>query len=107
MALRDDIRYSVLVQGHSQRAAAKRFGIARDTLARMLGESAAEPELLHGSITVAGQLCTPKDILARDSVVDRVRIGDVILFTYAGAYGWAISHHDFLSHPHPEQIYLD
>lgn len=65
------------------------------------------PELCRGEITVAGQLCTPKDILARDIVVDRVRIGDVILFTYAGAYGWAISHHDFLSHPHPEHIYLD
>ncbi|CCF85907.1 IS21 family transposase [Nitrolancea hollandica] len=44
MAIRDDIRYYVLVQGHSQRAAAKRFGIARDTVARMLGEPAAEPE---------------------------------------------------------------
>ena len=44
MAIRDDIRYYVLVQGHSQRAAAKRFGIARDTVARMLVESAAEPE---------------------------------------------------------------
>ncbi len=65
------------------------------------------PELRHGSITVAGQLCTPKDILTRDTVVGRVRIGDVILFTYAGAYGWAISHHDFLSHPHPEHIFLD
>ncbi|MGS0652473.1 hypothetical protein ACU40U_16505, partial [Staphylococcus arlettae] len=25
---------------------------------------------------------------------------------YAGAYGWSISHHDFLSHPHPTFIYL-
>ncbi|WP_245202515.1 hypothetical protein, partial [Staphylococcus agnetis] len=23
-----------------------------------------------------------------------------------GAYGWSISHHDFLSHPHPEFVYL-
>ncbi len=42
MALRDDIRDWVLVQGHSQRAAAKHFGIARDTVARLLAE-AAEP----------------------------------------------------------------
>jgi len=64
-------------------------------------------ELRESSITVAGQLCTPKDILARDIPIRQVRIGDVILFRYAGAYGWTISHHDFLSHPHPEHIFLD
>ncbi len=66
----------------------------------------ARKELRGEEITVVGQLCTPKDVLARDVSVPRVRIGDVILFRYAGAYGWAISHHDFLSHPHPRQIYL-
>ncbi|MFC4766593.1 type III PLP-dependent enzyme [Effusibacillus consociatus] len=64
-------------------------------------------ELHDNEITVVGQLCTPKDVLAKDIVVPRVRIGDVILFQYAGAYGWAISHHDFLSHPHPEHVYLE
>lgn len=64
-------------------------------------------ELRDSEITVAGQLCTPKDVLARDIIVPRVRIGDVLLFQYAGAYGWAISHHDFLSHPHPEHVYLE
>jgi diaminopimelate decarboxylase len=64
-------------------------------------------EYENGAITVAGQLCTPKDILAAEVFVSRVRTGDIICFRYAGAYGWAISHHDFLSHPHPEHIYLD
>ena len=40
VALRDDIRDWVLVQGHAQRAAAKHFGIARDTVARLLAEGA-------------------------------------------------------------------
>lgn len=62
-------------------------------------------ELRDCPITVAGQLCTPKDVLATDVPVARVRIGDVLLFPYAGAYGWHISHHDFLSHPHPEFLY--
>lgn len=57
-------------------------------------------------ITVCGQLCTPKDILAYDAAVTRVRMGDVLVFPYAGAYAWHISHHDFLRHPHPEHIYL-
>jgi len=65
------------------------------------------PELQDSPITVVGQLCTPKDVMASDVEVPRVRIGDVILFRYAGAYGWAISHHDFLSHPHAELLYLE
>ncbi|WP_053374657.1 type III PLP-dependent enzyme [Paenibacillus sp. FJAT-27812] len=65
------------------------------------------PSLTQAAITVVGQLCTPKDILAQDVEVAQVRAGDVLLFEFAGAYGWAISHHDFLSHPHPEHIYLE
>lgn len=57
-------------------------------------------------VTVVGQLCTPKDVLATDTVVERVRVGDLLLFSYAGAYAWHISHHDFLRHPYPDQLYL-
>ncbi|MFC9708251.1 type III PLP-dependent enzyme [Paenibacillus sp. NPDC056933] len=64
------------------------------------------PEVKEAAFTVAGQLCTPKDILASDVTSGRVRAGDILLFHFAGAYGWAISHHDFLSHPHPYHIYL-
>nr|WP_263327342.1 type III PLP-dependent enzyme [Neobacillus sp. Marseille-Q6967] len=65
------------------------------------------PTVNETPITVAGELCTPNDILARTIPVSSLRVGDILLFSYAGAYGWAISHHDFLSHPHPEQLYLD
>lgn len=57
-------------------------------------------------VTVVGQLCTPKDVLASDAAVTRLRVGDLLLFPYAGAYAWHISHHDFLRHPHPRHIYL-
>ncbi|MGC8230065.1 type III PLP-dependent enzyme [Pseudobacillus badius] len=66
----------------------------------------ARIELTDSEITIAGQLCTPKDVLAKDCRVARVRIGDIVLFRYTGAYGWAISHHDFLSHPHPDHFYI-
>lgn len=69
--------------------------------------SFARPEITQEQVTVVGQLCTPKDVLATDVEVARLRIGDVILFQYAGAYGWSISHHDFLSHPHPDHVYLE
>lgn len=65
------------------------------------------PGVNEAVITVAGELCTPNDLLARDISIPRVRVGDILLFSYAGAYGWAISHHDFLSHPHPEHLYIE
>lgn len=64
------------------------------------------PELHDEAVTLVGELCTPKDVLARDVPIGRLRVGDVVVFEYAGAYGWEISHHDFLSHPHAEQVFL-
>ncbi|NUK13498.1 type III PLP-dependent enzyme, partial [Streptomyces lunaelactis] len=51
--------------------------------------------------TVAGQLCTPKDVLARRVPAEGLRAGDRVVFALAGAYAWNISHHDFLMHPRP------
>lgn len=65
------------------------------------------PALEGRRVTLAGELCTPKDVLASDVPVARLRVGDVVLFHRAGAYGWAISHHDFLGHAHPRHLYLD
>jgi len=65
------------------------------------------PSIRQTRVTVAGELCTPNDVLAREVPVERLRVGDIILFFKAGAYGWDISHHDFLSHPHPEMIFIE
>lgn len=64
------------------------------------------PEVRDSDVTVVGELCTPKDVLARDVPVACARPGDILVFSHAGAYGWEISHHDFLSHPHPEHHYI-
>jgi diaminopimelate decarboxylase len=63
-------------------------------------------EVADETVTVVGQLCTPKDVLASNVPVGRVRVGDLLLFPLAGAYAWHISHHEFLRHPHPQQIFL-
>ncbi|KAA0929957.1 type III PLP-dependent enzyme [Streptomyces apricus] len=52
-------------------------------------------------VTLAGQLCTPKDVLARNVPARGLRAGDRVAFGLAGAYAWNISHHDFLMHPRP------
>lgn len=64
------------------------------------------PALADEPITVVGELCTPKDVLATGVVVPEIRVGDVLSFSHAGAYGWEISHHGFLSHPEPEQLFF-
>lgn len=64
------------------------------------------PSAADEPVTVVGQLCTPKDVLSEDVRVPLLRVGDVVLFVLAGAYGWSISHHDFLSHPHPEIVFI-
>ncbi|WP_369275230.1 type III PLP-dependent enzyme [Streptomyces sp. R11] len=67
----------------------------------------APPDDVQGRITLAGQLCTPKDVLARRVPAPGLRAGDRVAFALAGAYAWNISHHDFLMHPRPGFHFLD
>lgn len=66
----------------------------------------ARPGVAAEPVTVTGQLCTPKDVLARQVPVPRLRAGDVIAFGLAGAYAWNISHTSFLMHPEPSFHYV-
>jgi diaminopimelate decarboxylase len=66
----------------------------------------ARPEVVDAPVDVAGELCTPRDVLARGQRVQRLRVGDVLVFARAGAYGWDISHHQFLRHPPPQLVVL-
>ncbi|MEV0532925.1 type III PLP-dependent enzyme [Kitasatospora sp. NPDC050463] len=66
------------------------------------------PAVTTGRATLAGQLCTPKDVLAHAAPAARgLRTADRVLFAMAGAYAWNISHHEFLMHPRPGFHYLD
>lgn len=60
------------------------------------------PEVRDALIDAVGELCTPGDVLTRDQHVDRLRVGDLVVFGRTGAYGWDISHHDFLRHDPPD-----
>ncbi|MFE5855305.1 type III PLP-dependent enzyme [Streptomyces sp. NPDC056500] len=60
----------------------------------------------QGPVTLVGQLCTPKDVLARNVAAPGLRTGDRIVFAMAGAYAWNISHHEFLMHPRPGFLFL-
>ncbi|MEV6597936.1 alanine racemase [Actinoplanes sp. NPDC051346] len=58
------------------------------------------------TVDAVGELCTPRDVLARDQHVADLAVGDVLVFARTGAYGWDISHHEFLRHPPPSFIIL-
>ncbi|WP_327118931.1 type III PLP-dependent enzyme [Nocardia sp. NBC_01730] len=58
-------------------------------------------------VTICGQLCTPKDTLARNVPAVGLRVGDRVAFGLAGAYAWNISHHNFLMHPPPSVHIVD
>jgi len=62
------------------------------------------PEVHDVEVDAVGELCTPRDVLTRAQRVGRLRVGDVLVFAGTGAYGWDISHHDFLRHPHPRML---
>lgn len=66
-----------------------------------------EEGLTNTKVSVVGQLCTPKDVLARQIEVKRLAIGDMLMFTLAGAYAWNISHQNFLCHPAPIMCFID
>lgn len=59
------------------------------------------PRSPAGPVTIVGQLCTPKDVLARAVDAGPLAAGDLVAFAMAGAYAWNISHHDFLMHDPP------
>ncbi|GAB1691756.1 alanine racemase [Krasilnikovia sp. M28-CT-15] len=66
----------------------------------------ARPEVRDVAVDAVGELCTPRDVLARGHPVTRLRVGDVLVFARTGAYGWDISHHDFLRHPPPHFVVI-
>lgn len=65
------------------------------------------PSIRNERVTIVGQLCTPKDRLADDVPIERLCVGDTVLFLLAGAYAWTISHHDFLRHPPPALRFVE
>ena len=55
-------------------------------------------------VDVVGPLCTPLDTLARNVMLPRAEIGDLVVIFQSGAYGRTASPIDFLSHPSPAEV---
>ena len=55
-------------------------------------------------VTIVGNLCTSSDILANNISINKLQIGDYIVFYQAGAYCFSASAINFLSHNLPKEI---
>ncbi len=68
---------------------------------------AAQDNVDKENIFIGGPLCNTADRLsARDLFIEHAEIGDMAVFELAGAYGYSMSHLEFLSHAHPPEIVI-
>jgi diaminopimelate decarboxylase len=58
-------------------------------------------------VDIVGPLCTPLDTLARGIAFPPAEIGDLVGIFQSGAYGRSASPVGFLSHPLPDEIWVD
>jgi diaminopimelate decarboxylase len=57
-----------------------------------------------GVFDIGGPLCTPRDLLATAVSLPSPAVGDYVIIGAAGAYGYSMSPHQFLSHPSPAEV---
>ena len=69
------------------------------------GQESVQDEMVF----IAGPLCNgAADKLANDDIyIEKAEIGDIAVLGLAGAYGLSMSHVNFLSHPKPDEFFVD
>jgi diaminopimelate decarboxylase len=58
-------------------------------------------------VDVCGPICTPLDCIARDAHLPMPKVGDLVGFLNAGAYGYTMSLLDFMSRGRPTELMAD
>jgi len=90
---------------HHHLAASGNFGqVIRKNYPLCKGDEVESASL--ETVNVVGPLCTPLDLLGNKVELPRADRGDLIVVYQSGAYGLTASPRDFLSHPHPREIFL-
>ena len=60
----------------------------------------------HIPYNITGPLCTPGDLIGRDVMFPKMKVGDYVAILVAGAYGPSASPVLFLSHGHPAEVLI-
>lgn len=66
-----------------------------------------QPFISKEVIDISGPLCMVTDILCWDEYIDSANIGDIVVFSQAGAYCLQEGMHSFLSHMLPNMILIN
>ena len=70
-------------------------------------DTSSSPKIYNRRINISGSTCTVEDILAFNVLVDKVSIGDIIVFEMVGGYSHNISLIDFNRLPEPFEIFYE
>ena len=91
---------------HHHLAATGNFGqvIKRNYPVALLNKLDRQPT---ETIDVVGPLCTPLDVLARSIALPQAEVGDLVGVFQSGAYARSASPLEFLSHPQPQEIWIE
>ena len=90
---------------HHHLAASGNFGqVIRKNYPLCLGNRVTGNKMEQ--VNVVGPLCTPLDLLGNKVMLPPAGPGDLIVIYQSGAYGFSASPKDFLSHPHPAEVFL-
>ena len=57
-------------------------------------------------VSIVGNLCTSADIMAKDIMLPKTNIGDILVVSKAGSYSYTLTPVLFASHPLPLQFYM-
>jgi diaminopimelate decarboxylase len=57
-------------------------------------------------IDIGGPLCFSEDKIAKDVLIKSANIGDLVVVSKTGAYGYSVSSLDLLSHPRPPEYVI-
>jgi len=66
----------------------------------------AQVQVRNEQVYFGGPLCTGADKLANDVYIESADVGDIAVFSLAGAYGLTMSNTLFLSHPMPDEVII-
>lgn len=59
------------------------------------------------TVDIVGHLCSGADVMAKDVLVKKGKIGDLVTFNHAGSYAYSLAPLLFASQPMPKQVFMD
>jgi diaminopimelate decarboxylase len=90
---------------HHHLAASGNFGqVIRKNYPVVVGNRVTDRQ--RETVSVAGPLCTPLDLLVENMELSRADIGDFVVVFQSGAYGLTASPAKFLAHPPASEILI-